>query len=213
MKKPKRIDNRKHRHKNFNYLLKKPKYKKKKGGQRMNHTRHDSNGKSTIRNEAEVFKPMVFKDFNYLLDGSQSLTDVDGQFEYNGNLFIIEGKSHYSSINSGQLISLFHTAYNTFKRGKIGQLTYRIDTGKKDEAGQDVFDYVVYGTEQFRQYEEGLEVVPFYELSKDNDWLARRLRSFQEACNFTWDSKLYLSNTLLRRSVNKVKKDLQAVRG
>ena len=154
-KKPKRIDNRKHKHKNFNYLLEYNKKKKqhKKGNKRnmiKTHTIHDANGKSTIRNMEEVFKPLVFADFNYLLEGKQSLTDVDGQLEINGNIFILESKTHYNSINGGQLVSLFHNAYNTWKRGKIGQLTYRISTGRFNEKGEELFDYIIYGTQQFK---------------------------------------------------------------
>ena len=212
-KKPKRIDNRKHKHKNFNYLLEYNKKKKqhKKGNKRnmiKTHTIHDANGKSTIRNMEKVFKPLVFADFNYLLEGKQSLTDVDGQLEINGNIFILESKTHYNSINGGQLVSLFHNAYNTWKRGKIGQLTYRISTGRFNEKGEELFDYIIYGTQQFKHYDAGLEVTPHYELDKTNDWLARRLRAFQDVCVRNHDKDIQIKNRNLFGSVNKIKNHL-----
>lgn len=215
MRKPKRKDNRKHRIKNFNYLIKKPKKNKKakanNGGKKTMkvHTVHDANGKSVIRNINEVFKPLIFADFNYLLEGKQSLTDLDGQLEINGNIFLIESKTHYSSINGGQLVSLFHTAYNTWKNNKIGQLTYRVETNKKDAQGQQLFDYVIFGSNQFQQYEKGEEVVPYYELGKPNSWLANRLRAFQEACYFTHDRTVQLNNRNLFGAVDKIKRHLQ----
>lgn len=172
------------------------------------HTVHDANGKSVIRNMEEVFKPLVFADFNYLLEGKQSLTDVDGQLEINGNIFILESKTHYNSINGGQLVSLFHNAYNTWKSGKIGQLTYRISTGRYNEKGEELFDYIIYGTQQFKHYEAGLEITPYYELDKPNSWLARRLRAFQEVCIANHDKETQIKNRNLFGSVNKIKTHL-----
>ena len=216
MRKPKRKDSRKHRYKNFNYLIKKPRKAskgskiKKKGTNRMKtHTVHDANGKSVIRNMDEVFKPLVFADFNYLLEGKQSLTDIDGQLEINGNIFIIESKTHYSSINGGQLVSLFHNAYNTWRSGKIGQLTYRVSTGTKNTDGEGLFDYVIFGTQQFKHYEAGLEVVPTYVLGKTNTWLAERLRAFQEACLQSHDRTTQINNRNLFGAVDKIKRHLQ----
>lgn len=218
MQKPKRNDSRKHKHKNFNYLIRKPKKvkpihknNKHNGGFKMyqTHTIHDTNGKSVIRNMDEVFKPLVFADFNYLLEGKQSLTDVDGQLEINGNIFIVESKTHYSSINGGQLVSLFHNAYNTWRSGKIGQVTYRIATGRKNGNGEDLFDFIIYGSQQFKHYEAGLDIVPHYELDKTNLWLAKRLRAFQEVCIRSHDKDVQIKNRNLFGSINKIQKHLQ----
>ena len=182
----------------------------KKGSNKMKvHTRYGINGKSTIRDLEGVFTPLVFADFNYLLEGKQSLTDVDGQLEINGNIFLLEAKSHYSSINGGQLVSLFHNAYNTWKRGKIGQLTYRVDTGKRTDKGEELFDFVIYGSAQFKQYEAGLKVIPHYELDKTNDWLARRLHAFQMKCIENHDRDVQLRNRNLFGSVDGIKRHLQ----
>lgn len=214
-KKPKRIDNRKHKHKNFDYLIKKPKKKKKqtkkgsKKNMQLSHTVYDATGKSMVRNLNEVLKPLIFADFNYLLEGKQSLTDIDGLLEINGNIFILESKTRYSSINGGQLVSLFHNAYNTWKRGKIGQLTYRISTGRFNEKGEELFDYIIYGTQQFKHYDAGLEVTPHYELDKTNDWLARRLRAFQDVCVRNHDKDIQIKNRLLFGSINGIKNHLQ----
>lgn len=216
MKKPKRKDSRNHRHKNFSYLIKKKKPNKKidkdtKGNKKkMNrsHTVHDINGKSIIRNMDEVFRPLVFADFNYLLTGKQSLTDIDGQLEINGNIFIVESKTHYSSINGGQLVSLFHNAYNTWRSGKIGQLTYRIATGKRNELGEELFDYVIYGTQQFKHYEAGLEVTPHYELDRTNEWLAKRLKAFQEVCTRNHDKEIQIKNRNLFGSIGRIHRHL-----
>lgn len=217
MRKPKHKDSRKHKFKNFNYLIKKPKKAKKnnKGEhKRMKvHTVHDANGKSVIRNMGEVFKPLVFADFNYLLTGKQSLTDIDGQLEINGNIFIIESKTHYSSINGGQLVSLFHNAYNTWRSGKIGQVTFRVSTGRKDEYGEELFDFVIYGTRQFKQYLAGEQVKPYIVLDKPNDWLANRLKSFQEVCLENHDKEVQLNNRNLFGSVDKIKRDLMLRKG
>lgn len=213
---------RNHRHKSFNYLLKEFNHKKKKGESKKTtkrnekgrnkmkvHTKYDINGKSTIRDLEGVFTPLVFADFNYLLEGKQSLTDVDGQLEINGNIFLLEAKSHYSSINGGQLVSLFHNAYNTWKRGKIGQLTYRVDTGKRTDKGEELFDFVIYGSAQFKQYEAGLKVIPHYELDKTNDWLARRLHAFQMKCIENHDRDVQIRNRNLFGSVDGIKRHLQ----
>ena len=173
------------------------------------HTVHDANGKSVIRNMDEVFKPLVFADFNYLLEGKQSLTDIDGQLEINGNIFIVESKTHYSSINGGQLVSLFHNAYNTWRSGKIGQLTYRISTGRKNAEGEELFDFVIYGTQQFKHYEAGLDVTPHYELDKTNQWLAKRLRAFQEVCTRNHDKEVQIKNRNLFGSINRIKNHLE----
>lgn len=209
MRKPKcKNMNRNYRHKNFNYLIKKNK-KKKKGLKIMNHTIHDTNGKSVIRNYDEVFKPLIFAEFNYLLEGKQSLTDIDGQLEINGNIFIVEAKTHYTSINGGQLVSLFHNVYNTWKRGKIGQLTYRVSTGKYNDKGEELFDYVIFGTQQFKHYDAGLEVIPHYELDRTNDWLAKRVRKFQDVCNENHDKEIQIKNRQLFGAVSRIQNHLQ----
>lgn len=213
MKKPKFIDPRKYTHKDFSYLIadskKKPKHKKKGSNKMKSHTVRDANGKSVIRNMDEVFKPLVFADFNYLLSGNQSLTDIDGQLEINGNIFIIESKSHYSSINGGQLVSLFHNAYNTWRSGKVGQVTYRVSTGRYNEAGEELFDFVVYGSKQFEDYDAGVSVVPTYELDKTNKWLAERLQAFQEVCFKTHDKDVQIKNCKLFGSIDIIKRHLQ----
>lgn len=171
-------------------------------------TKRNSKNKSVIRNASTVFKPFVFEDINYLLEGKHSLTDVDGQLEYNGNLFIIEDKTHYNSINGGQLISLFQSVYTTWKSGKIGQLVYRVSTGRFNGNKEPLFDYVVFGSVQFQQYEAGKGITPFIVKSQSNHWLAKRLRTFQEACNLTWDSHTNIRNNQLFNVVDLVKKEL-----
>ena len=212
MKKPKRINPRKHHFKDFSYLLKgnkKSKHQSKGGHPLKTHTVRDSNGKSIIRNMNEVFKPLIFSDFNYMLSGTHSLTDIDGQLEINGNIFIIESKSRYSSINGGQLVSLFHNAYNTWRSGKIGQLTYRVSTGKSDSKGNELFDFIIFGTKQFEEYDSGVRVTPTYELDKTNKWLAERLYAFQDACFKTHDKDTQIKNCNLFGSIDIIKRHLQ----
>lgn len=213
-RKPKRQDSRRHKFKNFNYLIKKTnknnnRRKSNKMGHKItSHTVHDMNGKSTIRNLHKVTEPLIFSEINYLLSGNQSLTDVDGQLEINGNLFIIESKTHYNSINGGQLVSLFHTVYNTWKCGKIGQLVYIIDSGKTTEYGIKLYDYVVFGSTQFKQYEDGMEITPFIEIEKPKSWLAFRLRAFQTMCISNHDRTVQINNRHLFGAVDKIKKKL-----
>ena len=171
-------------------------------------TKRNSKNKSVIRNASTVFKPFVFEDINYLLEGKHSLTDVDGQLEYNGNLFIIEDKTHYNSINGGQLISLFQSVYTTWKSGKIGQLVYRVSTERFNGNKEPLYDFVVFGSVQFQQYEAGKGITPFIVKSQSNHWLAKRLRTFQEACHLTWDSHTNIRNNQLFNVVDLVKKEL-----
>lgn len=173
------------------------------------HTIHGMNGKSVIRNPHKVFEPLIFSEINYLLSGNQSLTDVDGQLEINGNLFIIESKSHYNSVNGGQLVSLFHSVYNTWRCGKIGQLVYIIENSKTTKYGNKLYDYVIFGSTQFKQYEEGVEVVPFIEIDMPKSWLANRLRAFQEACTMTHDKTVQINNRHLFGAVDKIKRNLR----
>lgn len=193
MIKPKRIDARKHKRKNFNHLLKNnpPKV--------VDLTVRNSKGKSTIRNMKEVVKPLIFEEINYLLSDKQSLTDIDGVFEYNGNVFIIEDKTHYNSVNGGQLISLFNIAYNTYKAGKLAQVVYKIGTNG-------VYDYEVFGSPQFKAFEEGKDVKPDLVAGEGNDFLARRLRDFQDACNGRWDKERSVKRSLLFRAVDFMKR-------
>lgn len=193
MIKPKRIDARKHKRKSFNYLL------KNNPSKVVDLTVRNSKGKSTIRNAKEVFKPLIFEDFNYLLSDKQSLTDIDGVFEYNGNVFIIEDKTHYNSVNGGQLISLFNIAYNTYKAGKLAQVVYKIGTNG-------VYDYEVFGSPQFKAFEEGKDVKPDLVAGEGVDFLARRLRDFQDACNGRWDRERSVKRSLLFKAVDFMKR-------
>lgn len=207
MRKPKQVNYRKHKKKNFNYLLEE--FKRKKGSKLMNCTVRDKNGRSVIRNINEVTKPLIFADFTYLLPANQSLTDIDGQLEINGNIFLIEAKTHYNSINGGQLVSLFHNAYNAWKSGKIGQLTYRVSTGKTSPKGEPLFDYIVYGSKQFIQYRDGVAIEPHFELNKTNEWLAERLKQFYDACITTHDRDVQINNARLFSSITDIKLYLQ----
>jgi hypothetical protein len=194
MNKPKRIDARKHRKKNFNYLLKYNPATKPEPHKEL--TVRDKNGKSVIRNMEGITKPLIFADINYLLSDKQSLTDVDGVFEYNGNVFIVEEKTHYSSVNGGQLISLFNIAYNTYKSGKLAQLVYRISTGEEGR-----YHYEVFGSPQFKQFEDGKEITPDLVANEDNEFLAKRLRDFQDTCNGRWDKDRSVKRGLLFKAV------------
>lgn len=173
-----------------------------------NLTIRNKKDKSVIRNKETAFNPMVFEEINYLLDGKYSLTDIDGQLEYNGNIFIIESKTHLNSINGGQLISLFQSAYNTWKRGKIGQLVYRIETGRTNGEKEPLYDFVIFGSVQFQEYEAGKGITPFILKSQPNHWLAKRLKTFQEACNLTYERDIAVKNVQLFNLVNKIKKEL-----
>lgn len=203
MIKPKRIDARKHKKKNFNYLLKynpskaKPQ-SKPQGKQEL--TVRNAQGKSVIRSMEGITKPLIFADINYLLSDKQSLTDIDGVFEYNGNVFIIEEKTHYNSVNGGQLISLFNIAYNTYKAGKLAQVVYRI---KAEEEGK--FHYEVFGSPQFKQFEEGKAIKPDLIANEGNEFLAKRLRDFQDASNGRWDIDRSVKRGLLFKTVEFMK--------
>lgn len=130
--------------------------------------------KSKIRNYAEVFTQLIFKDINYKLSGKQNLTDIDGVFEIKGHVFIIESKKHKNGLNDGQLCSLLNQAFNTYKSGKHAQLVYRI--GMKD--GE--FTYLVWTTKQFEDMLNGCEPFPYIIKNKTNEWLATRLEGFEQ---------------------------------
>lgn len=180
----------------------------------VNNVSQYRNGKSVIRNKKEVFSPLIFEEINYKLSASQSLTDVDGQFEYNRNVFIIESKTHFNSINAGQLLSLLNTAYNTYKSGKIAQVVYRVEM--RDEAGnilvdkncKKIFSYIVFGSKQFKQLENNEEIVPYYIFNKTNDWLADRLAKFEEECNKNWDAETKVRNSRVFSLPNKLKQEM-----
>lgn len=198
MIKPKRIDARKHKRKNFNHLLKHNPPKTR--GERRDLIVRNEGGKSVLRNKGSIGCSLIFEDINYLLSDKQSLTDVDGVFEYNGNVFIIEDKTHYNSVNGGQLISLFNIAYNTYKAGKLAQVVYKINANVKG-----LYHYEVFGSPQFKAFEEGKEVKPDLIAFEEIDFLAKRLRDFQDACNGRWDKGRSVKRGLLFKAVDFMK--------
>lgn len=170
------------------------------------------NGKSYIRNMEGVFSPLIFEEINYKLEGKQNLTDVDGQFEFNRNLFIIESKQSINSINSGQLISLFLSCLNTYECGKLAQLVFRIDF--TDDEGKPVYKddkkvylFVIFGSTQFKQYLNNTEVVPDYKTGT-NKWLANRLERFQMLAKENWDNEVVNKNKNLFNLTSKMKNSL-----
>lgn len=174
------------------------------------------NGKSVIRNKKDVFNPLVFEDFNYLMSKGFSLTDIDGIFEVNRNIFIVESKTHFNSINAGQLILLLNNAYNTYLTGKLAQVVIRIDMRDDnanqlyDAQGQPIFTYIIFGSKQFEQMKNFEEPTPDIIENKTNHWLARRMQQFEKVCAERQEYETNRRNSKLFGLPNKLKEQIKS---